>query len=54
MPFRQGPKLQMIKGDDIKVLHQSKTIARYLARQFGVSGDTEHEKLQVDMVVDTI
>lgn len=50
MPFRQVPVLKV----DGKMLAQSNTIARYLARQHGLAGNTEWEKSQADMFIDCV
>ena len=48
MPFGQVPILEV----DGKVLSQSITIARYLARQHGLAGKNDWEQAQADMYVD--
>ena len=50
LPFGQLPVLEY-KGTTIG---QSMTIARFLANEFGMAGDTPIEKAQVDEVVDAI
>ena len=50
LPFGQLPVLEY-KGTTIC---QSMTIARFLANEFGLAGDTPIEKAQVDEVVDSI
>ena len=50
MPFGQVPVFEV----DGKVLTQSHTIARYLARQHGLAGKTDWEQSQADMYVDCI
>jgi len=48
MPFGQVPVLE----EDGKMLAQSITIARYLARENGLAGGTNWEQAQADMYVD--
>ena len=50
MPFGQCPVLEV----DGKMLAQSNTIGRYLARKFGLAGKDEWEQAQVDMYADCI
>ncbi|KAK7864991.1 hypothetical protein R5R35_004955 [Gryllus longicercus] len=49
-PFGQTPILEV----DGKVIHQSTTICRYVARQVGLAGADDWEAVQIDAVVDTI
>ncbi|XP_063218212.1 glutathione S-transferase-like isoform X2 [Bacillus rossius redtenbacheri] len=49
-PFGKVPVLEV----DGKVLHQSASICRYLAKKFGLAGSSDEESLQIDMIVDTI
>ncbi|XP_076272492.1 glutathione S-transferase-like isoform X3 [Rhynchophorus ferrugineus] len=49
-PFGKLPVL-VIDGKDVP---QSNAIARYLARQFGLTGKTEWDALQCDVLVDTL
>lgn len=51
MPFGQVPVLEV---DGEKMLAQSHTIARYLARQHGLAGQNDWEQSQADMYVDCI
>lgn len=50
MPFGQVPVLEV----DGKMLAQSHTIARYLARQHGLAGKDEWEQGLADMYADNI
>lgn len=50
MPMGQMPVLE-VNG---KRVHQSISMARYLARIVGLGGATPWEDLQIDIVVDTI
>lgn len=50
MPFGMLPVLE-IEG---KVVSQSNAVARYLARQYGLTGKDEWEALQCDVLVDTL
>ena len=50
MPFGQCPVLEV----DGKMLAQSNTIARYLARQHGLAGKDEWEQSQADAYADSI
>ena len=50
LPYGQLPILEY-NGE---VLCQSITIARFLAKQFGLAGDTSLESAQADEVVDSI
>jgi glutathione S-transferase len=49
MPLGQIPVLEF----DGQVLSQSLTIARFLAKEFGLAGKTNLEQAQADMVIDT-
>ena len=49
-PFHQVPVLEV----DGKILAQSNSIARYLAKQFGLGGKDDWEQAQADMFVDCI
>ena len=51
MPFGQVPVLEV---DGSKMLAQSHTIARFLARQHGLAGQDEWEQSRADMYVDCI
>jgi glutathione S-transferase len=50
MPFGMLPVLEI----DGKLIGQSNSIARYLAKQYGLAGRDEWESLQCDMLVDTL
>lgn len=50
MPMGQMPVLEV----DGKRVHQSISMARFLAKVVGLGGATPWEDLQVDIVVDTI
>lgn len=50
MPFGQCPVLEV----DGKLLAQSNTISRYLARQHGLAGKDEWEQSLADMYADNI
>ena len=50
MPFGQVPVLEV----DGKMLAQSHTIARYLARQHGLAGKDDWEQGLADMYADNI
>ena len=39
---------------DGKILSQSVTIARFLAKEFGIAGYTNMQQAMADMIVDTI
>ncbi len=49
MPLGQVPVLEY-NGE---VLCQSLTIARFLAKEFGLAGKTHLEQAQADMIIDT-
>ncbi len=49
MPLGQIPVIEF----DGQVLSQSLTIARFLAKEFGLAGKTNLEQAQADMVIDT-
>ena len=51
MPFGNIPALEI---DGTKMLGQSHTVARYLARQHGLAGKNDWEAAQADMYVDCI
>ena len=48
MPLGQVPALEI----DGVVISQSLTIARFLAKEFGLAGKTNLEQAQADMVID--
>jgi len=50
MPFGQVPVLEV----DGKLMAQSHTISRFLARRYGLAGKSEWEKSFADMYVDCI
>lgn len=50
MPLGQMPTLE-ING---KVLHQSISICRFLAKKVGLDGSTDFENFEIDCAVDTI
>lgn len=50
MPFGMLPVLEI----DGQMVAQSNAVARYLARQNGLSGKDEWESLQCDVLVDTL
>jgi glutathione S-transferase len=50
MPFGKAPVLEV----DGELLAQSTTIARYLARQFGIAGKTEWDMALADMYMEKI
>ena len=50
MPFGQVPVLEV----DGKLLAQSHSIARFLARNYGLAGQNEWEQSLADMYVDCI
>ncbi|XP_067008300.2 glutathione S-transferase [Anabrus simplex] len=50
MPFQKLPFLE----EDGKVCNQSSAICRYLARKYGLMGNSEWEAMLVDAAVDTI
>ncbi len=50
MPFGKAPVLEV----DGELLAQSTTIARYLARQFGIAGKTEWDMALADMYIECI
>lgn len=50
MPMGQMPVLEV----DGKRVHQSISMARFLAKTVGLCGTTPWEDLQIDIVVDTI
>jgi prostaglandin-H2 D-isomerase / glutathione transferase len=50
MPMKQMPVLEV----DGKKAHQSIALARYLAKQVNLIGDTDWENLEIDTVVDCI
>lgn len=50
MPMGQMPVLEI----DGKRIHQSTSICRYLAKQFGLDGSTDFENFEIDCVVDII
>ena len=50
MPLGVMPVLEY----DGEVLSQSKTIARFLAKEFGVAGKTNIEQAKADMIVDCV
>jgi len=51
LPFGQVPTFEI---DSKVTLSQSLTIARYLARKYGLAGKTDLEQAQADMTVDCI
>jgi glutathione S-transferase len=51
MPFGFLPVLEI---DNRKRTHQSLAIARYLAKQVGLTGENDWEDLIIDSIVDTI
>ena len=50
MPLNVVPVLYY---DDL-VLSQSKTIGRFLAKEFGIAGKTNQQQAKADMIVDCI
>lgn len=50
MPLRQMPLLEV---DDNRLYHHL-AILRYLAKKVGLSGESDWENLQIDIVVETI
>lgn len=50
MPFGMLPVLEI----DGKAVAQSNAVARYLAKQYGLTGENEWEALQCDVLVDTL
>ena len=50
MPLGVMPVLEY----DGEVLSQSKTIARFLAKEFGIAGKTNLEQAKADMIVDCV
>ena len=50
MPLGVMPVLEY----DGEVLSQSKTIARFLAKEFGIAGKTNLEQAKADMIVDMV
>ncbi len=50
MPLGVVPVLEY----DGTKLSQSKTIARFLAKEFGIAGKTNLEQAQADMIVDCV
>ncbi|KAF4528025.1 hypothetical protein B566_EDAN002208 [Ephemera danica] len=49
-PFQKMPYLEI---DDM-CLHQSMAICRYLARKYGIAGNTEAQNVEADMMAETI
>ncbi|KAH3828790.1 glutathione S-transferase 3-like [Dreissena polymorpha] len=54
MPMKNLPVLHVNNGETEVTYCQSGEIARYLARKFGLYGDSEEESLLVDEVYDTV
>lgn len=50
MPMGQMPVLEV----DGQRVHQSTSIARYIAKRVGLAGDNEWENLLIDIAVDTV
>ena len=50
MPLNVMPVLDY----DGEVLSQSKTIARFLAKEFGIAGNSNIQQAKADMIVDCI
>ena len=50
MPLGVMPVLEY----DGEVLSQSKTIARFLAKEFGIAGKTNMEQAKADLIVDCV
>lgn len=50
MPFGMLPVLEL----DGRYVGQSNAIARYLAKQYNLTGKDERESLQCDVLVDTL
>lgn len=50
MPMGQMPVLEV----DGRRVHQSISMARYIAKRVGLSGDNEWESLIIDTAVDTV
>ena len=48
-PFGQAPYLEVIDGSDISTYSQSRSIARYLAKKFGLAGKNDEETAIIDM-----
>ena len=50
MPINVVPVLEY----DGEVISQSKTIARFLAKEFGIAGKTNVQQAKADMIVDCV
>lgn len=49
-PYNKIPNVEI----DGKLVHQSTAIARYFAKQVGLTGSSLQEELLIDMAVDTL
>ncbi|XP_077991890.1 uncharacterized protein LOC144446070 [Glandiceps talaboti] len=47
-------KVPMLEVEGVITLYQSHAIARYVANEFGLAGENNLEKAQVDMIVDAV